>query len=82
MIKPDRWIRRWAEEGGVDPYAPEQVNAASYDVRDHQASFTLGAYDRSKQLIIDPILVYSTFLGGTGVEFRVQFRVSHLGWHE
>ena len=33
MIKNDRWIRRWAESGGVDPYAPEQVNAASYDVR-------------------------------------------------
>jgi len=33
MIKNDRWIRRWAENGGVDPYAPEQVNAASYDVR-------------------------------------------------
>ena len=43
--------------------------AASYDVHsDHQASFSLGAYDHSKQLIIDPILVYSTFLGGTGVE--------------
>ena len=33
MIKNDRWIRRWAESGGVDPYVPEQVNAASYDVR-------------------------------------------------
>ena len=33
MIKPDRWIRRWAEEGGVEPYAPEQVNSASFDVR-------------------------------------------------
>jgi dCTP deaminase len=33
MIKPDRWIRRWAEDGGVDPYEPSQVNAASYDVR-------------------------------------------------
>ena len=42
--------------------------AASYDVRDREASFRLGAYDRSRQLIIDPILVYSTFLGGTGVE--------------
>ena len=33
MIKPDRWIRHWGETGGVEPYAPEQVNSASYDVR-------------------------------------------------
>lgn len=33
MIKPDSWIRRWAEAGGVSPFAPEQVNSASYDVR-------------------------------------------------
>jgi dCTP deaminase len=33
LIKNDRWIRRWAETGGVDPYTHEQVNAASYDVR-------------------------------------------------
>ena len=33
MIKPDRWIRRWAEEGGVDPFDPAQINSASYDVR-------------------------------------------------
>ncbi len=33
MIKPDHWIRSWAEAGNVDPYVPEQVNAASYDVR-------------------------------------------------
>lgn len=33
MIKPDHWIRKWGEEGGVDPYEPLQVNSASYDVR-------------------------------------------------
>ncbi len=33
MIKPDRWIRAWAESGGVDPYEPAQVNSASFDVR-------------------------------------------------
>jgi len=33
MIKPDSWIRRWGANGGVEPFAPEQVNAASYDVR-------------------------------------------------
>ena len=33
MIKPDSWIRAWGEAGGVEPFAPEQVNSASYDVR-------------------------------------------------
>ncbi len=30
--------------------------------------FEVGAYDRSKTLIIDPVLSYSTYLGGTGSE--------------
>lgn len=33
MIKSDRWIRAWGREGGVSPFADEQVNSASYDVR-------------------------------------------------
>ena len=33
MIKPDRWIRQWGDEGGVEPFELAQVNAASYDVR-------------------------------------------------
>ena len=33
MIKPDRWIRTWGNAGGVEPFEPEQVNSASYDVR-------------------------------------------------
>ena len=33
MIKPDTWIREWGRAGGVEPYAPEQVNSASYDIR-------------------------------------------------
>jgi hypothetical protein len=42
--------------------------AANYTVRGKQAAFALGEYDRNATLIIDPILVYSTFLGGTGLE--------------
>ncbi|MEM8962889.1 MAG: dCTP deaminase [Acidobacteriota bacterium] len=33
MIKNDRWIRSWGEGGGSQPFTPEQVNSASYDVR-------------------------------------------------
>ena len=32
MIKPDFWIREFASAGGIEPYDPEQVNPASYDV--------------------------------------------------
>ena len=32
MIKPDHWIRQFAEKGGIHPFSPEQINPASYDV--------------------------------------------------
>jgi dCTP deaminase len=32
MIKPDHWIREFAEKGGIYPFNPEHVNPASYDV--------------------------------------------------
>jgi hypothetical protein len=33
-----------------------------------RVGFDIGAYDRSKPLVIDPVLTYSTYLGGTGNE--------------
>ena len=33
---------------------------------DSQVTFQLGAYDRSRPLVIDPVLSYSTYLGGSG----------------
>ncbi len=32
MIKPDHWIIKFGESGGIVPFNPEQVNPASYDV--------------------------------------------------
>lgn len=32
MIKPDHWIIKFGESGGLVPFNPEQVNPASYDV--------------------------------------------------
>ena len=36
----------------------------AYDLHDGHASFRLGPYDKRQALIIDPVLVYSTFFGG------------------
>ncbi len=37
-----------------------------YKVHGEKISFALGKYDRRQKLIIDPVLTYSTYLGGSG----------------
>ena len=44
-------------------------------VADNKIGFALGAYDRSRELIIDPVLNYSTYLGGDKSESLVQVAV-------
>ncbi|HWF40342.1 MAG TPA: SBBP repeat-containing protein [Candidatus Acidoferrales bacterium] len=45
------------------------IVAANYVVRGkHEASFEVGDYDPSKTLIIDPVLSYSTYLGGSNID--------------
>jgi Abnormal spindle-like microcephaly-assoc'd, ASPM-SPD-2-Hydin/Beta-propeller repeat len=43
-----------------------QEIAANYSLRGERVSFDLARYDRSAPLIIDPIVSYSTYLGGNG----------------
>jgi uncharacterized repeat protein (TIGR01451 family) len=41
--------------------------------------FTVGSYDRSQPLVIDPILVYSTYFGGTGDDQALAVAVDNQG---
>ncbi len=47
----------------------ERTVAGAFDLRGRdEAGFRLGPYDHSRTLVIDPVLVYSTYLGGSGAE--------------
>jgi hypothetical protein len=47
----------------------KRLVAAGYRLNDgNRVSFELAGYDRSRELVIDPILAYSTYLGGTNID--------------
>jgi hypothetical protein len=47
--------------------ANEETVAGSFrQLADNKIGFTIGKYDHSRELVIDPILSYSTYLGGGG----------------
>jgi hypothetical protein len=50
--------------------------AGGYVLEDsHTVAFELGAYDTSHALIIDPLLTYASYLGGTGGDLGVSIAV-------
>jgi hypothetical protein len=46
---------------------------------DGQVSFALGAYDHREPLVIDPVLSYSTYLGGSGYDIGYAIAVDNAG---
>lgn len=45
----------------------------------HRVGFQLGAYDPSRPLIIDPVLVFSSYLGGSGFDQGYAIAVDSVG---
>ncbi|QSX79192.1 DUF7948 domain-containing protein [Agrilutibacter solisilvae] len=52
---------------------------ASYRLAGDRVTFALGHYDPSHALVIDPVLGYSTFLGGLGDDFAAAIAVDAAG---
>jgi len=69
------------DQGDVRFHAPQiyqqdgnvqKTIAGSFrQIAGNQIGFTVGAYDRSRELVIDPVLSYSTYLGGSNDESLV-----------
>ena len=67
------------------PVAYQQVDGvrrqvtAAYRVKGNRVGFEIGSYDRKLPLIIDPVLVYSSFVGGTSGEQGLGIAVDSQG---
>ena len=46
--------------------AERKLIEGAYSLRGNEVGFTIGVYDKNLPLVIDPVLSYSTFVGGDG----------------
>ncbi len=68
------------------PFAYQEINSerrevsARYVIRKkHEVAFEIGDYNSTKKLIIDPVLSYSTYLGGSGNDAAFDIAVGSDG---
>jgi uncharacterized protein (TIGR03437 family) len=53
--------------------------SGAWTLRGNEASFRVGAYDRGKELVIDPPLIYSSYYGGTGLDYAYAVATDSIG---
>lgn len=56
-----------------------EVDGGYVLLSDHQIGFRVGPYDTSSPLVIDPVLSYSTYLGGSGFDQAYNIAVDAAG---
>jgi len=65
----------YQETGGVR----KPINGGYVLMDGQEVGFQVAAYDTSRPLIIDPVLVYSTYLGGSGLDIGQGIAVDQQG---
>lgn len=53
--------------------------ACAYQLHGRRVTFRTGPYDRTRPLVIDPVFVYSTYLGGSGYDAAQSIAVDRDG---
>ena len=72
---------RWLEPLAYQQYGTKRkLVPAAYRVKANVLSFDLGAYDHNQALVIDPALVYGTYLDGNGYERYSGILVDSAGY--
>ena len=68
------------------PFAYQETNGTKHEIASgyeltaaNQIGFWLGEYDTTKPLVIDPVLVYSTYFGGSGFDMANGIAVNSSG---
>jgi hypothetical protein len=56
------------QAGNASGNAEQTVVGSFRQLADNKIGFTIGDYDHRRELVIDPVLSYSTYLGGRGTE--------------
>jgi hypothetical protein len=70
---------RWQRPRAYQIVGRSEVEVpVKYILREGHAGFRVGRYDRGRDLIIDPVLVYSTFFGGAAGSDGVQQGINAL----
>ena len=60
LLKPQAWQETNGERRAV--FCDYEINGKNH------IGFSLGEYDRSRELVIDPVLLYSSYIGGAGAD--------------
>ncbi len=71
-----RWVKAVSYQQLAGVSGRKRYIESAYVVNtDHSVGFALGPYDHSRPLIIDPVITYSTYLGGSDDEgiFGIKF---------
>jgi uncharacterized repeat protein (TIGR01451 family) len=58
---------------------PRQEVDGRFQVDKNQVTFEVASYDHARALVVDPVLAYSTFLGGSGEDVAIAVAVDKSG---
>jgi Beta-propeller repeat len=76
----DTGFSRQPQDVGAEPLLQRRYSEGRYVLAaGNQVTFQVGAYDRTKPLVIDPVLTYSSYLGGSGIDQAAGIAVDGSG---